>query len=980
MELELRINGVIESLDVATNETLLSMLRREGHCGVKQGCETGECGACTVLVDGVPRPSCVMLAAQAGGCTLTTIEGLGTANNLHPLQQAFIDTGAVQCGFCSPGMILAASSLLAQNTSPTEDEVRDTLSGNLCRCTGYVKPVQAVMRAAAVIRGEKVAPVEHNVVASTDGNGSATAAKNRALVMSMMGNGVGTITAKIPAIKAGNAPLLDTQFEVVGKPINNIDAVKFVTGQPVFANDVQPRGMLYGRVLASPHAHAIIRKIDVSAAKTLPGVHAVLTYKDVQRVPYSGVEGTSTENGLRDQYILDYIMRYAGDRVAIVAAETPDVAEQALQLIEVDYEVLPAILDPRQALEPNAPQVHPESEAQGIFDATRNIAARVHTDVGDVERGFSESDVVVEGEYIVPAMQQAPLENHNVITYFDEDGYLVVRTSTQAPHHIRRTLAHILNLPIRRIRVIKPAVGGGLGVKQEIVLEDLAALLTIATNRPVMLALTRAEESSSGRLRQQYIVRMKTGVKRDGTIIANQAVLLTSTGAYGTHPLVAQKSATETLALYPCPNMRYVAEVLYTNTPPSGALQGYGAPQEFFALESHMDEIAKRLNMDALQLRRKNWIKAGDEYPWQKALGKNKDLASPIMSCGLHECMRLVEEKLGWRSKRGRVGNGHTRQGVGVALSLYGNHAASNGTSGAIIKLNEDGSFDVFAGVSNSENGASTLLAQIVAESIGVPIETVILHISQTDTAPTDIGENASAALYLSGGAMKKAAEQIRRQLLSVGGRMLNVMPENLKMANGLVTAPGIQSLSMEQIARYSLYTENRHIMTTASWKMPYTPITFAAQGVEIEVDTETGSIRILKAVVAVDAGRVINPQILEGHVQGAVAQGLGSGLVEEVVYDQKGALLTTNLADYHIYSALDMPEVQTYLVESVDPAGPFGAKAVGDVPLHGMAPAIANAIADALGIRMRQAPLTPERILRAVHAQAQAQAQVAKR
>jgi putative selenate reductase molybdopterin-binding subunit len=734
---------------------------------------------------------------------------------------------------------------------------------------------------------------------------------------------------------------------------------------------------LYGRILTSPHAHAIIRDIDVSAAKALPGVHAVLTYKDVPRVPYSGVEGIATESRLRDQYSLDYIMRYVGDRVAIVAAETPDVAEQALSLIEVDYEVLPAIFDPRQALEPNAPHVHPESEAVGVFDATRNIAARVRTEVGDVERGFSESDVVVEEEYTVPAMQQAPLENHNVITYFDEDGCLVVRTSTQAPHHIRRTLARILNLPVRRIRVVKPAVGGGLGVKQEIVLEDLAALLTIATNRPVMFAFSRAEEFSSGRLRQHYVVRIKTGVKRDGAIIANQIALLTSTGAYGTHPLIAQKSATETLALYPCPHMRYVAEVLYTNTPPSGAMRGYGTPQEFFALESHMDEIAKRLNMDALELRRKNWLKAGDEYPWQKALSKNKDMASPIMSCGLPECTRIVEEKLNWRSKRGRVGNGHTRQGVGMALSLHGNYALNNGTSGAMIKLNEDGSFDVFAGVSDSENGASTLLTQIVAESIGVPIETIILHISQTDTAPTDIGENASSALYLSGGAMKKAAEQIRRQLLAVGGRMLNIMPENLKIANGFVTASGVQSLSMEQIAEYSLYTENRHIMTTASWKMPYTPITFAAQGVEIEVDTETGSIRILKAVVAVDAGRVINPQILEGHVQAAVAQGLGGGLVEEVLYDQKGALLTTNLADYHIYSTLDMPEVQTYLVETVDPAGPFGAKVVADAPLYGMAPAIANAVADALGIRMRQAPLTPERILRAIHAHAQAQAQV---
>jgi len=439
-------------------------------------------------------------------------------------------------------------------------------------------------------------------------------------------------------------------------------------------------------------------------------------------------------------------------------------------------------------------------------------------------------------------------------------------------------------------------------------------------------------------------------VQRDGTIVANQMVFLTSTGAHATHPLAVQNGAiAETLALYPCPNARYIAEVMYTNLPPAGAYRGYGALAEWFALEAHMDEIAKRLHIDALAFRRRNWLKAGDDYLWQKSTGKGKDTSLQITSCGLSDCLRIVEEKISWHTKRGRVGNGRNRYGVGIALSLHGNPATATGASGAMIKLNEDGSFDIFMGAS---------------------AECIILHTSQTDTMPTDIGENATAALYLSGGAVKRAAEQVRRQVLAVAGRMLNVLPQALKVSNGIITSPGGHSVTMEQVAQHSLYVESRHIMTTASWKMPYMPTTFAAQGVEVEVDTETGCVRVLKAIVAVDAGRVLNPAIEEGQVQGSIAQALGNSLSEEVIYDQNGQVLTTNLADYHIFSATDMPEMQVYLVETSEPAGPFGAKAVAEAPLQGITPAVANAVTDALGIRLRQIPLTPERVLRAIHAQ----------
>ena len=982
MELELRINGVVADQDVAPNEPLLSLLRRKGYTSVKHGCETGECGACTVLVDGVPRPSCVMLAAQAGGCTLTTVESLGSSNNLHALQTAFVETGAVQCGFCTPGMLLSASALLKSNPSPTAEEVREALSGNLCRCSDYTRPVQAVLRAAALSRGEEVQPLTYNTLKAEDEYGlnigriGMFGASER--LRSIVSNGsspASPVTAKIPSVStlieptpAPVAPPFDTQLEVVGKSIPALNAGKMATGRATFVADRHLQGMLYGRILTSPHAHAIIRDIDVAKAKALPGVHAVLTYRDVPRIPYSRVERPQSSTDVQDQYCLDYMMRYVGDRAAAVVAESAEIAETALQLIEVDYQVLPPLLDPRQATEPKAARVHPEEESRGILDASRNIAARLRSEIGDVEQGFAASDHVLEAEYTVPATQQAALEVHTTVTYFDEDDELVVSTNSMIPHHIRRTLAQTLGLPMRRIRVVIPDVGGQ--ARQEMVLEDICALLTMATHRPVKLEYSRAEEFLASSARQQTVLRLKMGVKQDGTLLASQMILRADTGAYATHALVGSQNVTNALALYPCPNMRFVAEMLYTNHAPAGSDQGYELAPAFFALESHIDDLARQLGMDALLLRRKNWIRAGDVYPAPRELDTGKDASATVESCGLPTCLQVVEEKLGWAEKRGRTNYDRFRRGVGVALTFQGNPAAPFGTSGAIIKLNEDGSFDVFTARSDNGTGTVTLIAQVAAEVLGVSVDDVHMHTTDTSYSPFETNGNDFSALYSNGGAVKKAAEQIRRQILSVAGRMLNAVPETLKMRNGIVKTARGQQVSIAQVAARSLYVENRQIMTTASWKTSSTPITFAAQGVEVEVDFETGAVRVLKAISAIDVGNPINPMLLEGQIQGATAQALSIGLCEELAYDQNGALLTTNFQDYHIFSATDVPEIQTYLVETNNPSELFGAKSVTTVPFYGMAPAIANAVLDAADIRLRQLPLTPERVLRALHAQ----------
>ena len=987
MELELRINGIIKSLDVAPNESLMTVLRQEGYHSVKHGCETGECGACNVLVDGVPRPSCVMLAAQAGGCTLTTVESLGTARKLHPLQEAFIDTGAIQCGFCTPGMVLSAHALLKSNPDPSENEVRDALSGNLCRCTGYVKPVEAVLRAAAIMRGETVPPISspgsaENFKPWDPGRSplehAEYGASNPDAGSPYKSPGSPT-TGEDSSAQGGTATLVgartSTDLSIVGKPERKVDAVKLVTGKPAFVDDIDLRDMLHARLLTSPHAHAIIRAIDVSEARALSGVHAVLTYKDVPRIPYTTAGQSWPEPGPHDQYCLDNRVRFVGDRVAAVAAETPEIAEQALGLIHVDYEVLPAVLDPRQSTDPNAPRIHPEPESYRIHDASRNVAAHLHAEIGDVERGFAESDVVVEREYIVPQVQQTPIENHIVITYWDEDDRLVVRTSTQVPYHVRRIIAPVIGLPPRRIRVVKPRIGGGFGVKQEVLLEDLCAILTMATDRPVKLEFSRAEEFRSSRSRHPQILRMKTGVKRDGTIIANQMTLLANTGAYGTHALTVQSNTgSKTLPIYPCANIRFDAEIVYTNLPPAGAFRGYGVPQGFFALESHIDEVAKQLGMDALELRRKNWLKEGDENPLARALGEGKEgYAQIIESCGLPQCLQIVEEKLNWKEKRGKSGSGRFRRGVGVSLAMHGTAIPGLDMGGASIKLNDDGSFNVLVGATDIGTGSDTVIAQIAAEVLGVRMEDIIMHSSDTDFAPFDTGAYASSTTYISGGATKKAAEQVRMQILDVAGRMLRANPETLTINDRVITAPNGQTVTVSQVALDSLHVENQQqIMSTASWMSYNSPPPFAAQGAEVEVDTETGVVRVLKAISAVDAGRVVNPIMAEGQIEGGSTQALGYGVCEEMVYDQQGALLTTNLSDYRIFSAVDMPQMESYLVETHDPFGPFGVKAIAEIPIDGMAPAVANAVADALGVRVHQIPLTPERVLLAIYTQTQ--------
>jgi len=664
------LNGVKRKVEVNPDETLMNFLRKDGLMSVKSGCGgQGDCGMCTILLNNKPVQSCLVKMSSVNGKSVETLESMGNADNLHPLQAAFIETGAIQCGFCTPAQILSAKSLIQKNSNPSESDIRKALSGVLCRCTGYVRIVDAVTRASAVMRGEDVSPYippeirfENNI-----GDVELPDAYYR-----KDGN-------KSPLLPLVLTPSGMKQLSEVGKSVKKVDGVKLATGKPVFTDDVQPNGMLYGALLTSPYAHAIIKDIDASEAKKLHGVHAVITHKDLPRVKYA-TGGQSFPQPLpHDQASLDIKVRHVGDRVAIVAAETQEIAEKALQLINVDYEILPHVLDCELAMSGSAPVIHDEEDTEGIYDASRNIVHHLEAEVGEPDKAFEEADNVYEGEYRTPKQQHAQMEPHVCITYFDEDNRLVVRTSTQVPFHVRRIISPLIGLPIKQIRVIKPRIGGGFGGKQEILLEDLCSHLTIATGRPVKLEYTRSQEFTSGRSRHRQIIRYKLGVK-DEQITAAELRLIGDTGAYGTHALtVNMVGGFKGLTLYNAPNSRFICDVVYTNTPPAGAYRGYGAMQEQFAVEVLVEEIAEQLEIDVVNFKKKNWLKLGELMHLARKLGEGREGYDQSMeTSAIDECVTIGLKATNYYEKRKAFSNesGDIRHGIGMSIMIHGSGIA----------------------------------------------------------------------------------------------------------------------------------------------------------------------------------------------------------------------------------------------------------------------------------------------------------------
>ena len=968
MDLELTLNGVPQHVTCAPGDSLLTVLRRLGCFSVRFGSGTGETGAAAVLLDGRLVSADVLLAAQAGGHEVTTVESLDVATGeLHPIQAAFVESGALQSGYSAGAMVLATKALLERDPDPSEWTIRDAFSGILDRETGYVKVVDAVQRAAALLRGVKPEPMAPVVVDRlTDG-------------------GAGSVP-DAPAALPRLVPSTDAPpTSVVGKGVPKVDAVKLVKGNPAFVDDIELRGMLHAKVLRSPHAHARIVAIDDAEARALPGVHAVLHTLNTTRVKYASGGQSWPNPKPYDQVSFDDKVRHVGDRVAAVAAETPEIAAEACRRIRVTYDVLPAVFDEVEAISPGAPVIHDESDTEGIHDAARNIPRRVNGQtVSDeaMDAAFARAPHVVEQTFHVQQQQQCPIEPHITIGWLDADERLVLRSSTQVPFHTRRMVAPLLGLPVKRIRVLKPRLGGGFGGKQEMLLEDVVGHLVLATRRPVRLELTREEEFVSSRIRHAQTITFRSAVDDEGRLLAQDHHVVGNTGPYATHGFTVQSvSGQRGLSQYNCPAKRYTADVAYTNRPVAGAFRGYGAPQALFALESHMDDIARSLGLDPIELRRRNWVRTGDPLDILPALGERgaAEIAGDlprVTSCATDECVAQAMRAIGWERRddpawKQPADRPSIRRGIGFALCMQATAIPNLDMGGASIKMNDDGSFNLLVGATDLGTGADTVLAQIAAEVLGVEADDVVVYASDTDLTPFDVGAYADSTTYISGMAVKKASEAVRERIVLRAARLLDVAdPGEIVLRNRQAWSPDGRSVSLEDVALHALHLEDQEqIMATASHVSGESPPPFAAQTAEIEVDVDTGQVTVTRLVMAVDCGVAINPTTASGQVEGALVQALGYALTEELVLDDAGRAVNAQLGPYWIFRTDDTPPMEVYLVQTMEESGPFGAKSIGEIAIDGVAPAVRNAILDATGVTVNELPLTPERVWRALHA-----------
>ncbi len=762
-------------------------------------------------------------------------------------------------------------------------------------------------------------------------------------------------------------------WNVVGTPVEKVDAAALAAGAPLFTDDELPRDLLFAAMKWSPHAHARITAIDTSAAEAMAGVHVVLTHQNVCRIMRTTAGQGHPEPSPYDFTTFDSKVRYVGDRVAAVAAETQALARAACEAIVVEYEVLEPVLDIRQAMADGAPVIHDEQDAHmpivAPYEPKRNLAAHVNVAVGDPAAALDKAAVRITSEYECHYAQHCPIEPHIVVAAVDGYGRLIIRTSTQVPFHVRRIVATACEIPVRDIRVIKPRIGGGFGVKQEVLIEDVVSLLALRSGRPVKIEYTRAEEFISSRTRHPAVVSMDLGFADDGTVDGMTMRVLLNTGAYGSHALtVGCNCGSKVLPLYKCDNVGFLLDSVYTNLPVGGAYRGYGATQAAFGMECAMDEAAVAMNLDPLELRRINHIGPGDSSPIFKALGEGTEgVEQSIGSCGMSACLAQGAAAMDWHAKRERLDEGRFRRGVGMCALMQGSSIPEVDLGAASIKLNEDGSFNLLMGATDLGTGSDTVMAQIAAEVLGVSLDKILVLSSDTDVTPFDVGAYASSTTYLSGMAAKKAAAGARRQILEVAARMTSTPIEKLSIEDSRILG-GSKPLTLSDVALNSLYAEHQHqIQSVASHVTEKSPPPFSAHFAEVEVDLATGMVRVLKYVAAVDCGTAINPQLAEGQVEGAVLNGISFAMTEEYLFSKLGKMRNPTFKHYKIFSTRDLPELVTILVPTYEPTGPYGAKSVSEIGINGPLPALGNAIFHATGARLHTSPFTPERVLAAL-------------
>jgi putative selenate reductase molybdopterin-binding subunit len=896
------VNGKQHHVTPRPGQCLRTLLRELGCFGVKKGCDAGDCGACTVYLNGRPVHSCLVPAFRAEGLDVTSIEGLGSPDKLHPMQQAFLDAQGFQCGFCTAGFVMTAAAL---DQSQRRD-LATAFKGNLCRCTGYRAMADAI---------EGLRHVESV--------------------------GMGEACGRNLPAPAGPA---------------------VVTGRARYTMDVAAEGdladLLHMKILRSPHASARIVTIDATAALALPGVVDILTYVDAPPRYFSTARHELHTDDPDDTLVLDRIVRHIGQRVVAVIAETEAIAEAGCDLIKVDYEMLPAVFDPEQAMRLGAHVIHDKPPSSRIAEPKRNIVAELHGHVGDAAKGFAEADVIHEGTYVTQRVQHAHLETHGAIGWLDGDGRLNIRTSSQTPFLTRDALAALYDRPKDRIRVVAERVGGGFGGKQEMITEDIVALAVFKTGRPVKLEYTREEQFSASTSRHPMRITIKIGASRDGRLTAISVRMLSNTGAYGNHgPGVMYHGSGEGIALYRCPNKKVDSFAVYTNAMPSGAFRGYGLSQSNFAVESAMDELARRLGMDPIAFRRLNVVQPGD--PMVSTGGGPHDVE--YGSYGLTQCLDLVEAALARAPPAARSDDWLVGRGVAAGMIETippGGHRAESR-----VTLMPDGSYELKVGTAEFGNGTTTVHSQIAASMLGTTVAHVHIKQSDTDHVSHDTGAFGGTGTVVAGSATREAAEDLAGAILDFAASCAKVKRSECALVEGHVRAHD-RLLKLSELAGAAA---RFGVKLSGQGRSNGTPrsVAFNVQAFEVAVHRQYGEIRILRSIHAADAGTVINPMQCRGQIEGGVAQAIGAALYEDLIIDTEGKVSNPSFRDYHVPTLADIPFTEVYFADTYDRIGPLGAKSMSESPYNPIAAALGNALRDALGVRLYATPFKADQLYR---------------